>query len=112
MRARLGVPPKTDTDWQAWGFDHQASHDAIREAIQAQGGPSLAPQIIYPIPLAAMRVFLANNQQLHVDMTGVTRQQSVDLEDVDLKDAKQLEAWINVHVQNHWDVESALGIAS
>ena len=112
MRARLLDTPQSDLDWQRWGFDHQASHDAIRTAIQAAGGPALAPQVVYPIPLAAMRVFLAANQQLHISMNAVLGQQSADLEDVDLRDAKQREAWTQIHYIEHFNAEQVLGIGS
>ncbi len=112
MRARLLDTPASDTDWQRWGFDHQASHDAIRTAIQTIGGPALAPEVIYPIPLSQMRVFLAANQRLHLDMNSVLGQQSSDLEDVDLSDPKQVEAWVNVHYQEHFNAESTLGIGT
>ena len=112
MRARLLDPPRDDLEWQRWGFDHQASHDAIRAAIQAIGGPALAPQVVYPIALGSMRVFLAANQTLHIQMNAVLGQQSSDLEDVDLRDDKQREAWVNVHYAEHFNAEQALGIGS
>lgn len=112
MRARLLDTPRDAEFWQLWGLDHQVSHDAIRAAILAQANVNLSGQVIYPLPLGQMRVFLANNSQLHIDMNAVTGQQSSDLEDVDLSNKQQLEAWTRVHYLEHFNVESALGIAS
>ncbi len=59
-----------------------------------------------------MRVFLAANQRLHLDMNSVLGQQSSDLEDVDLSDPKQVEAWTAIHYQEHYNAEAALGIGT
>ena len=54
--------------------------------------------------------FLERNQQTHIDMNGQLGLQSVDLEDVDLKDPRQLQAWINFEYQELFAASAALGI--
>jgi hypothetical protein len=43
-------------------------------------------------------------------MNGQLGLQSVDLEDVDLKDPRQLQAWINFEYQELYAASAALGI--
>lgn len=112
MLARLLDVPRDAEFWQLWGLDHEVSHDAIRTAILAQAGVQLQPQVIYPLPLAQMRVFLAANQQLHLDLEAVLGIFSQDLEDVDLNNKQQLDAWCNIHWQLHNTAENRLGIAT
>ena len=110
MLARLLNPPRSADEWQLFGFDHLDSHDRIRAAIAAQGGPALNSYQVYPIPLEQIRVFLTANQQLHIDMDSALGLQASDLQDVDLTDEHQLAAWINLHWLEHQTAERTLGI--
>ena len=43
-------------------------------------------------------------------MNGVLGLQSADVQDVDLGDPKQMEAWVRIHYLEHYYAESKLGI--
>lgn len=104
--------PRSEAEWSIWSFNHRISHDVIRAGIAAKGGPQLSDFQIDPIPPSAMPRWLQNNQQLHIDMNAVLGQQSVDLQDVDLADERQLIAWIAIHYEEHFVAEAAAGVAS
>ena len=110
MLARLANTPANDLEWQRFGFDHLDSHDRIRAAILEKLGVSLSPQVIYPLPLSQMKVWLDNNSRLHIDMDGVLGVQSSDLLDVNFNDRAQLDAWTALHYLEHRTAEQILGI--
>jgi hypothetical protein len=101
--------PHDQASWDRWSWHHRQSHDAIIAKLQTMGRP-LANYIVEPINWNATELFLQNNSQLHLDMTAALGLQSVDLEDVDLRNQNQLQAWIWLHFQDHRNVEAALGL--
>jgi hypothetical protein len=102
--------PTTPGQWNSWSFDHKDSHDRIRQAIFAQYGVNLSDYQVDPIDPTAPTLFLQNNSQLHSDMNGVLGLQSADLQDVNLGDQRQFEAWLRLHWQEHTYAESKLRI--
>ena len=112
MQANLWNTPRSKQGWDIWGFSHRASHDLIRQAILAKGGPNLTDYPIYPIDLDRIAEFLQANAQLHIDFNNTLGTQGVDLQDVDPKNEAQLRAWIQLHVQEHINAEQRLGIGS
>ena len=112
MLALLLVPPRSPQDWSHWSFHHRASHDAIRKAIRDQLSVTLPEYVIDPIPNAAPRNFLENNQSAHTDMNDALNRPASDLENVDFTDEGQLRAWIYLHWQEHNVAENALHIGS
>lgn len=68
---------------------------------------------VYPVNLndpQAVQTFLENNQQAHDDFNGALGLPGVDLEGVDIKDKKQLEAWTFLNYQELYDASAALEI--
>lgn len=102
--------PHNSFEWNRWSFDHRDSHDRIRAAILKQFGVSLTDYQIDPIDPNNITQFLQNNSSLHGDMNGVLKLQSNDLEDVNLGDEKQLEAWVRLHWQEHTYAELKLQV--
>jgi len=60
---------------------------------QSKHGVDLSDYQTDPIDPGAIDDFLQNNSQLHGDMNGVLGLQSADLQDVDIRDDRQFEAW-------------------
>jgi hypothetical protein len=110
MLPAIANTPQTNDEWTRWSFDHRDSHDRIRAAILKQNGVNLSDYQIDPINPNSTTDFLQNNSQLHGDMNGVLGLQSADLQDVDLGDQKQLQAWIQLHYLEHYYAETKLGI--
>lgn len=104
--------PKSVDEWDRFSFHHRTSHDLIRQAIQTQFNVALPDYVLDPIPLNQPLFFLENNQQAHTDFDGILGVQSSDLEDVNLSDERQLQAWIYLHYLEHQTAENTLGIAS
>ena len=101
--------PRTDQEWDMWMWDHRTSHDHIRQKIQSSYGILLPDYPIEPINPNDLTNFLVNNTQLHDDMNGVLGLVSSNVQDADLKDSRQLEAWIKIHYLEHFAAESKLG---
>ena len=110
MLPALENVPRSIDEWNRWAFDHRDSHNRIRAAILTQFGVSLTDYQIDPINPNNMGLFLQNNASLHGDMNGVLKLQSSDLEDVNLADEKQLEAWVRLHWQEHTYAELKLQV--
>lgn len=112
MLAVLLNKPHTLEEWNVYSFHHRQSHLAIIQAIKAQQNVTLPDYQIEPINFAAPRLFLEANQQFHTDMDNQLKAQASDLEDVNLADDHQLQAWIYSHYLEHQTAEARLGIAS
>jgi len=102
--------PRSPSDWQLWAFDHRDSHDRIRAAILSKFNNALADHQIEPINPNDVVTFLDNNSTLHDDMNRLLSLPGSDIQDVDFKDDKQLEAWIKLHYVEHYNAENVLGI--
>jgi hypothetical protein len=102
--------PRTQDDWNRWSWSHRDSHDRIRAAIKSKHGVDLSDYQTDPIDSGAIDDFLQNNSQLHGDMNGVLGLQSADLQDVDISDDRQFEAWVRLHYQEHLYAELKLEI--
>jgi hypothetical protein len=109
MLPALRNVPQSDTDWKTWAWDHRTSHDRIRQKIQAVKGIVLLDYQVEPMSPNTLDLFLYNNSQMHDDMNTTLNLTSVDLTDVDFKDPKQVEAWITLHYQEHYNAEAVLG---
>jgi hypothetical protein len=104
--------PRSEAEWATWSWHHRLSHDAIRQAIQAQKNINLVDYQVDPIAPQDITGFLQRDSQLHIEMTAAVGIASHDLQDVDFKDQNQLESWINVHWSEHRDTEDLLGLGS
>lgn len=89
--------PHSPEAWERFAFANNDAVNQINQAITAQTGVQLATYQLYPINFDDPSFFLENNQQAHIQFTQATGGQSADLQDVDLKDPKQLESWINLN---------------
>lgn len=110
MLAALLNAPKTQADWDRWSFDNRDSHDRIRAAIAAKGGPRLGDYQLDPINPQDSGGWLERHSQTHKDMDSAIGAQSSDMLDVDLTDENQLQAFIYEHWQEHQTAERALGL--
>jgi len=99
--------PKSPQDWEQFSFANRDILTQIRQAIQSQTGVNLTEYQVYPINFDAIKGFLEANQQSHSDFNAVLGAQSSDLQDVDVKDQKQLQVWINL---NYLELQSACQI--
>lgn len=111
MLPGLSNIPHTDEEWKLWAWDHRDSHNRIRRAILSTYGVSLTDYQVEPINPNDMTSFLQNNSNLHDDMNSVLELQSSDLQDANLQEPRELDAWIKLHSQEHYYAEAKLGAA-
>jgi hypothetical protein len=102
--------PKSQQEWFQWGFDHRDSHNRIRAAILKIYNVSLTDYQVDPIDPNNTTQFLQNNASLHGDMNSVLKLQSSDIEDANLSDERELEAWIRLHYREHLYAELKLQV--
>jgi hypothetical protein len=110
MIAVLLESPRTPEQWLRWSYHHRDSHTRIRQAIQKQKNVNLVEYQLDPIFDQDLQGFLQRNSQSHGDMLSILGIQSEDLLDVDFKDERQAQAWIQLHYYDHFNAETALGI--
>ena len=110
MLPALENVPKDQQQWFQWGFDHRDSHNRIRAAILKTYNINLTDYQIDPIDPNNTTQFLQNNASLHGDMNSVLGLQSSDIEDANLGDERELEAWIRIHYQEHIYAELKLQV--
>ena len=112
MLVQLINIPSSEEEWGIWSYHHRLSHDAISQAIRQQKGLDLTDYIIDPVPTTAFPDWLDRNQQLHIEMDAAIGAQSVDLQDVNPKDANEMAAWVYIHWLEHQTAERVLKIGS
>ena len=111
MLPALNNIPHSDEDWKLWAWHHRDSHDRIRKAILNTLSVNLTDYQVEPINPNDLTSFLQNNSNLHDDMNSVLQLQSSDLQDANLQEPRELEAWIRLHAQEHFYAEAKLGPA-
>ena len=110
MLPALENVPRSPEDWNRWSFDHRDSHSRIRNAILQKYGLNLTDYQIDPINPDNMTQFLQNNSNLHDDMNSALGLPGDDLQDADLSNSKELEAWVKLHYREHYFAEQKLGV--
>lgn len=112
MLSTLLNTPKSNLDWATWSLAHKLDHDEIIQGVADAQQVTLPQYQLDPIPMDKNLIadWLQRNQEAHNDMNGQLGLQSVDLEEVDLTDQRQLQSWIYLHYQEHYSVRAALRI--
>jgi hypothetical protein len=93
LAALLNIPHNAQ-DWSIWSYNNYDCNNQIRQAIATQKSIILPEYQLDPIPPKDLDTWLDNNQQAHIDFTGVLGLQSNDLLHTDFRDPNQLAAWI------------------
>ena len=105
--------PKSPEDWEQYSFSTRNQVDLIRSAILKQYNINLTQYQLYPLDLSNeenRQYWLQQNSQSHDDFNAVLGQQSSDIDDVDFKNEKELEAWIFLVYQELFTACSILKI--
>lgn len=110
MLASLVNVPRNQNDWELWSWCNRLQIAAIRQAIREKYNVNLAEQILYPLSQDDFASFLQANSQAHTDFNSVLGLQGSDIEELDPKDEKKLEAWIYSVYQELYSASAALGI--
>lgn len=102
--------PRTEEQWAIWSFNHAQQHVEIIQAVKQDIGTDLSQYQLDPINFTDIRSWLERHQQTHVDMNVALNLQSIDLQQVDLKDENQLNSFIYYNWLQHITVNQLLGI--
>lgn len=102
--------PKNANDWEIFAFSNRDQIQAIQQAILIQKNINLTQYELYPINFDNFQEWLQRNEQSHEDINSVLGLQSSDIESVDPKDERQLEAWIYLQYQELYSASAALQI--
>lgn len=94
-----------------WAWHHRDSHNRIRRGILTTYSINLTDYQIEPINPNDLTSFLQNNSNLHDDMNSVLKLQNSDLQDANLQEPRELDAWIKLHALEHYNAETTLGAA-
>ena len=111
MLPALNNIPRSEEEWRFWAWHHRDSHDRIRKAILKSLKINLTDYQVEPINPNDLTDFLQNNSQLHDDANSVLGLQSSNLQDANLQDDREFQAWIKIHAQEHYYMEAKLGAA-
>lgn len=106
MIATLLNVPKTPGEWTIFSFAHAQAHQAIRQALAAQGKQT-GDYVLDPINHDAIEEWLGRVQQTHIEMNGALGLQSNDLTGVDFDDNNQAAAWFYLN----WQEDNAAMVA-
>lgn len=102
--------PRTDREWSKWSFSNADGHTRIIEAILTQRSVQLDTYILDPIAQFDRDNWLRRHQTVHNDMNEILGIAGNDLSDVDFKNVKELQAWVNLHAQEHIQANALLGV--
>jgi hypothetical protein len=109
IQALLNVP-KSPQGWSYFSFNNRDDHDAIAAAILQQKGVMLNSYQLDPMNPEDIEGWLQRHSQTHNEMNAAMGTQGQDLQDVNLRDERQLVSWIYTHWQEHNVIHLDLGI--
>lgn len=100
--------PKDERAWSRFSWSNKVACQEIRQAIQKKFNVNLTEYFLDPIDLKNPQYFLEANSQTHIDFNNVLKLQGADLEEVDVKNPRQLESWIYLNWKELFDAKQAL----
>jgi hypothetical protein len=102
--------PKTPQGWSYFSFNNRDSHDQISAAILKKNNILINAYQLEPINPEDIAGWLQRHSQTHNEQNSAMGTQGQDLQDVNLRDEKQLVSWIWNHYLEHQVLHQALGI--
>lgn len=105
MLPALTNPPDSPESWQQFSFANRTSHDAIRSAVLAKGGPNLADLVLDPIDFNDFGNWLLRHALTHEQMDSALGLQSADLTVLDPNDPQAVAGWTAIHSLEHLNAE-------
>ena len=106
--AQIIYPRPAESGFQEWAWDHYQHHLAIIKQASVKGF-SLNQYRIWPVTQENIQDFLDQHQQMHDEMDQIANVQGANLQDIDFKDKKKVDAWYWLNYVEHQSVASFLG---
>lgn len=88
----LNTPSDDPTSWDQWAFQLSQNIGDILAAIRGRG-LVIQPQPIYPIPVVDMQMWLERVSGVLGEICQAVGVQSADVENTDLSDPRERQAW-------------------
>lgn len=102
--------PKTPEDLSVWASGHMTHHRDIIRRIRELTDIDLDEYILDPIDPKDTDVWGAQHQQMHQDMEAILGISGFDLTEVDFEEYEELEGWITLNANVHYQAAFILGI--
>lgn len=102
--------PNDDAGWEIFVFSNSQAVREINEAILAQKSVNLFNWPLYPVNPNDLTGFLDRNQEAHTNFNGVLGLPGVNLEDSNLSNLSNREAWIYNNFREVFAAREALKI--
>ena len=96
-------------EWLDFSFHNISEHRRIADAIQATYSQTVPVLAIDPIPVP-YDDWLEKHYEMHSQAADITGTVNYDLRDVDFSSPGDLQSWIQLHYQQHLDLNRALGL--
>lgn len=96
--------PREPSEWDIWSFALDQNVRDITAALRSQRGIALPAYQLYPIPTEAVTEWLERMSTVLGDICGELKIQAADVENVDLEDERERQAWV-------WQVFSEVNAA-
>jgi hypothetical protein len=110
MLASLFNVFKDQNGMSQFSFANNDSHVRINNAIHAKYNYVIPTYVLDPIPFHDLPAWLNTHQNIHDYVDSALGIAGNDLSDVDWRNTDQLESWIWLHAQEHYQAETSLGI--
>lgn len=108
MILNLYNPPVTEQDFSIFSLSNADHHQNVITALQNR--VALVTYELDPMPQEDLPSWLRRHQQAHNDINTFLGVNGVDLTDVDVKDKEQLESWILLHADEHFQWATQTGV--
>ena len=110
MLANLQLFPTNPTDFEYWSFSQQDHIARVNDAISTQQNIELESYELYPISQQSWLNWLQLHQKAHNDINSVLGTPGNDLSGLNLKDAKEVQAWVFLDFAEHQQWANKLGV--
>lgn len=110
MLANLRNEPWDFDRFQAYAFSNQEEHQELTEAIQKSLGITVPIISFYPIIQSSLGAWLWQHQTMHSQLAEVLNVAGNDISQLDFKDTRSIQAWTDLHFNEHYVFRERLGI--
>ena len=103
--------PSDENDFQVFSLHNLDQHRLAIEMVASTKNITLPLYPIDPIPLQDLAGWAIIHQALHNDMNGALGTAGFDLSSIDVENAAELAAFIQIHAQEHVNWANILGLS-
>lgn len=112
MLAELLNIPTASEEQMKWSFAHQDQHLKVNNAVFLKHGINLPPYILDPMPAfdsPNIGTWAYTHQAAHSAFDAVLNLGGSDFTSIDFTKQDQVESWIRLHFDDHYQAQVSLG---